>query len=124
LPELFTQEYFNFISSVAATAIRLQNLNQIAAVQTLISLNTSLFYTILRCQDPKILEASGDQIVQTASLFTNLFKSFIEIKFNTDNDGSLKKFLSGMLTVFSKIDFILSILKTQIEDLTAGDTFK
>lgn len=124
LSELFTPEYFNFISTVAASAIRLQNSNQITAVQTLISLNTSLFYTILRCQDPKIIEASGDQIAQTASLFTNLFKSFIEIKFNTDNDGSLKKFLSGMLTVFSKIDFILSILKTQIEDLKTGDTFK
>ncbi len=124
LSELFTPEYFNFISTVAASAIRLQNSNQITAVQTLISLNTSLFYTILRCQDPKIIEASVDQIAQTASLFTNLFKSFIEIKFNTDKDGSLKKFLSSMLTVFTKIDFILSILKTQIEDLKTGDTFK
>lgn len=124
LPELFTQEYFNFISTVVASAIRQQNLNQIAAVQTLISLNTSLYYTILRCQDQKTLEVSGNQIVQVASLFTNLFKSFIEIKFNTDKDGSLKEFLSGMLTVFTKIDFILSILNTQIEDLTAGDKFK
>ncbi|MDR7209471.1 hypothetical protein [Flavobacterium piscis] len=124
LSELFTQEYFNFISTVVASSIRLQNLNQIAAVQTLISLNTSLYYTILRCQDPETLKASEKQIIPAALLFNNLFKSFIEIKFNTDKDGSLKEFLSGMLTVFPKIDFILSSLNIQIEDLKAGDTFK
>ena len=124
LAELFTQEYFNFISTVVAGAIRLQNLNQIAAVETLIELNTSLFYTILRCQDPEALKASEKQIIPAGLLFNNLFKSFVEIKFNTDKDGSLKEFLSGMLTVFSKIDFILSNLNIQIEDLKAGDTFK
>lgn len=123
LSELFTQEYFNFISTVVASAIRLQNPDQITAVQTLISLNTSLFYTILRCQDQETLKVSEKQIIPAALLFNNLFKSFIEIKFNTDKDGSLKEFLSGMLTVFSKIDFILSNLNIQIEDLTAGDKF-
>lgn len=126
LSELFTQEYFNFISTVVAStvSIRLPNSNQITAVQTLISLNTSLFYTILRCQDVEILKASENQISQTAPLFTNLFESFIQLKFNTDKDGSLKEFLSSMLTVFSKIDFILSFLNEQIKALTASDTFK
>lgn len=121
---LFTQEYFNSISTVVAAAIRLQNLNQIAAVETLIELNTSLFYTILRCQDPETLKASEKQIFPTALLFNNLFKSFVEIKFNTDKDGSLKEFLSSMLTVFSKVDFILSNLNIQIEDLTANAKLK
>jgi PKD repeat protein len=124
LSELFTQEYFNFISTVVASAIRLQNLNQITAVQTLISLNTSLYYTILRCQDPETLKASEKLIIPAGLLFNNLFKSFVEIKFNTDKDGSLKEFLSGMLTVFPKIDFILSNLNIQIEDLTASVKFK
>ncbi|EJL64877.1 PKD domain-containing protein [Flavobacterium sp. CF136] len=124
ISELFTQEYFNFISTVVASAIRLQNLNQIAAVETLIELNTSLYYTILRCQDLETLKASEKLIIPAGLLFNNLFKSFVEIKFNTDKDGSLKEFLSGMLTVFSKIDFILSNLNIQIEDLKAGDTFK
>jgi hypothetical protein len=78
----------------------------------------------LRCQDPEALKASEKQIIPAGLLFNNLFKSFVEIKFNTDKDGSLKEFLSGMLTVFSKIDFILSNLNIQIEDLKAGDTFK
>ncbi|TDO68906.1 hypothetical protein EV143_11616 [Flavobacterium chryseum] len=124
VPELFTQEYFNFISTVVAAAIRLQNLNQISAVQTLISLNTSLFYTILRCQDAKTLKTSEEQIVRTALLFNDLFKSFIELKFNTDKDGSLKEFLSSMLKVFAKIDFILSNLNIQIEELTTSAKFK
>lgn len=120
LPELFTQEYFNFISTVTASAVRAQNAEQITAVQKLISLNTSLFYTILRCQDAKTLKAFEEQITRTSSLFSSLFQSFIEIKFNTDTDGSLKKFLSGMAKVFAKIDFILSNLNIQIENLTAG----
>ncbi|KRB56440.1 hypothetical protein [Flavobacterium sp. Root186] len=124
ISELFTQEYFNSISTVVAAAIRAQNANQIAAVQTLISLNTSLYYTILRCQDPETLKASEKQIIPAALLFNNLFKSFVEIKFNTDKDGSLKEFLSSMLTVFPKIDFILSNLNIQIEDLTASVKFK
>lgn len=124
LPELFTQEYFNFIFSTVTSSINVRNMNQITAIETLISLNTSLFYTILRCQAPKTLKASERQIIPAALLFNNLFKSFLEIKFNTDKDGSLKEFLSGMLTVFSKVDFILSNLNIQIEDLKAGDTFK
>ena len=120
LPELFTQEYFNFISTVTASAVRAQNAEQITAVQKLISLNTSLFYTILRCQDAKTLKAFEEQITRTSSLFSSLFQGFIEIKFNTDTDGSLKKFLSGMAKVFAKIDFILSNLNIQIENLTAG----
>ncbi len=120
LPELFTPEYFNLISTVVATAIRTQNANQITAVHALISLNTSLFYTILRCQDAKTLKAFEEQITRTASLFTVLFKNFAEIKFNTDTDGSLKKFLSGMAKVFAKIDFILSNVNMQIENLTAS----
>lgn len=120
LPELFTQEYFNFISTVVDTAFKMQNANQITAVQTLISLNTSLFYTILRCQDAKTLKAFEEQITRTASLFTVLFKNFVEIKFNTDTDGSLKKFLSSMAKVFAKIDFILSNVNMQIENLTAS----
>lgn len=121
LTRLFTQEYFNFISTVVTSAIKLKNPNQITAVQTLISLNTSLLYTILKCQDPKTLIASEIQIVQAASLFTDLFNRFIKFKFNTDQDGSLKEFLSSLLTVFSKSAFILSIINTQIKELTAGD---
>ncbi|KAF2326610.1 hypothetical protein [Flavobacterium ginsenosidimutans] len=124
LSELFTQENFNLISEVVAAAIKLENPDLIAAVQTLISLNTTLFYTILRCQDTEILKASEKQIIPIELLFTNLFKSFVEIKFNTDTDGSLKKFLSSMLKIFQKIDFILSNLNTQIEALTASAKLK
>lgn len=124
ISELFTQEYFNFISSVVASSIKLQNLEQIAAVQTLISLNTSLYYTILRCQDPEVLKASEKQIFPAGLLFNNLFQSFIEIKFNADTDGSLKKFLSSMLKVFPKIDFIIANLNIQIEALTPDARIK
>ncbi|WP_163397778.1 PKD domain-containing protein [Flavobacterium fluviatile] len=123
LSELFTQEYFNLISKVAAAAIEEQNGNHITAVQGFIFLNTSLFYTILRCQNARTLKASEKQIVHSSSLFTNLFKSFLERKFNTDRTGSLKEFLSGMQTVFAKIDFILSGLNTQLEDITSGAKF-
>ncbi len=124
LNELFKQEYFNFISTVVTSAIRQQNPNQIAAVQTLISFNTSLFYTILRCQDPETLKASEKQIAPGGLLFNTLFQRFVEIQFNTDNDGSLKAFLSTMLKVFPKIDFIISFLNVQIEALTASAKFK
>ncbi|KAF2338333.1 hypothetical protein [Flavobacterium tistrianum] len=124
LNELFKQEYFNFISTVVASAIRQQNPNQIAAVQTLISINTSLFYTILRCQDPETLKASEKQIIPTELLFNNLFKSFVEIKFNTDQDGSLKEFLTSMQKIFLKIDFIISALNIQLEALTASAKLK
>ncbi len=120
LSELFTQENFNLISTVVSTAIKLQNPELIAAVQTLISLNTSLFYTILRCQDPETLKASEKQIIPVELLFNNLFTSFIEIKFNSDKDGTLKAFLTSMLKVFPKIDFIISSLNIQIEALTAN----
>ncbi|MBZ4043753.1 hypothetical protein [Flavobacterium hibisci] len=122
ISELFTQEHFNLISTVVTAAIRMHNPDLIT-VQNLISLNTSLFYTILRCQDPELLKASEKQIIPAALLFNNLFKSLIEIKFNADTDGSLKKFLSSMKKVFGKIDFILSNLNIQIEDLTAGAQF-
>ncbi len=124
LSELFTQENFNLISAVVAAAIKLQNPDLIAAVQTLISLNTTLFYTILRCQDTEILKASEKQIIPIELLFTNLFKNFVEIQFNTDTDGSLKKFLSSMLKVFPKIDFMISSLNVQIEALTASAKLK
>jgi len=124
LSELFTQENFNLISTVVGAAIKLQNPELIAAVQTLISLNTSLFYTILRCQDPETLKASEKQIIPIELLFTDLFKSFVEIKFNADKDGSLKEFLTSMLKVFPKIDFIISSLNIQIETLTASAKFK
>lgn len=124
LSDLFTQEYFNSISAVVAAAIRLQNLNQIAAVQTLIKLNTSLYYTILRCQDPETLKGSEKLIIPAGLLFNNLFKSFVEIKFNADKDGSLKDFLASMLKVFPKVDFILTNLNIQIGDLTSDGKFK
>lgn len=124
LSEIFKQEYFNSIATVVAAAIRLQNLNQIAAVQTLIKLNTSLFYTILRCQDPETLKAAEKQIFPTGVLFNNLFENFIAIKFNTDKDGSLKDFLLSMLKVFPKVDFILNNLNKQIDELTTGAKFK
>ncbi|UUF16437.1 MULTISPECIES: hypothetical protein [Flavobacterium] len=124
LSDLFTQEYFNSISTVVAAAIRLQNLNQIAAVQTLIKLNTSLYYTILRCQDPETLKGSEKLIIPAGLLFNNLFKSFAEIKFNADKDGSLKDFLASMLKVFPKVDFILTNLNIQIGDLTSDGKFK
>lgn len=124
LSEFFTQEYFNFIATVVSTAINQQNANQITAVQTLISVNTSLYYTLLRCQDAEVLNASEKQIIPAALLFNNLFKSFVEIKFNADTDGSLKKFLSSMLKVFAKIDFILTNLNIQITDLTTNAKLK
>ncbi|WP_433763609.1 hypothetical protein [Flavobacterium ginsenosidimutans] len=124
LSGLFTQENFNLLSAVVASAIKLQNPVLISAVQTLVSLNTILFYTILRCQDPETLKASEKQIIPIEILFTNLFKSFVEIQFNTDTDGSLKKFLSSMLKVFPKIDFIISSLNIQIEALTASAKLK
>ncbi|MET3026065.1 hypothetical protein ABXT06_05260 [Flavobacterium sp. UW10123] len=124
LAALFTQEHFNLISLVVNGAINLQNPELTAAIQTLISLNTSLYYTILRCQDPKLLKESEQLIVPTALLFNNLFKSFIEIKFNADTDGSLKKFLSSMLKVFPKIDFIITNLNIQIEALTPDARIK
>jgi hypothetical protein len=124
LSEIFKQEYFNSIATVVAAAIRLQNLNQIAAVEKLIELNTSLYYTILRCQDPETLKAAEKQIFPTGVLFNNLFKSFNEIKFNTDKDGSLKDFLASMLKVFPKVDFILTNLNLQINELTTGAKFK
>ncbi|KRD08259.1 hypothetical protein ASE21_16355 [Flavobacterium sp. Root901] len=124
LSEFFTQEYFNFIGTVVSTAINQQNANQTTAVQTLISVNTSLYYTILKCQDAEVLNASEKQIIPAALLFNNLFKSFVEIKFNADTDGSLKKFLSSMLKVFAKIDFILTNLNIQITDLTTNAKLK
>ena len=124
LSELFTQENFNLISAVVGSAIKLQNPELIAAVQTLISLNSSLFYTILRCQDPETLKASEKQIIPIEILFNNLFKSFVEIKFNADKNGTLKEFLTSMLKVFPKIDFIISSLNIQIETLTASAKFK
>ncbi|KAF2080757.1 hypothetical protein [Flavobacterium sharifuzzamanii] len=124
LSELFTQENFNLISTVVGAAIKLQNPELITAVQTLISLNTSLFYTILRCQDPETLKTSEKQIIPIELLFTDLFKSFVEIKFNADKDGTLKEFLTSMLKVFPKIDFIISSLNIQIETLTASAKFK
>ncbi|PXY46378.1 PKD domain-containing protein [Flavobacterium hydrophilum] len=124
LSELFTQEHFNLISLVVAGAINSENPELTAAVQTLISLNTSLYYTILRCQEPKLLKESEQLIVPTALLFNNLFQSFIERKFNADTDGSLKKFLSGMLKVFPKIDFIVANLNIQIEALTTNARLK
>lgn len=123
LYELFKQEYFDFIYAVVTSVSGTQNLNQITAVETLISLNTALFYTILRCQSTKMLKSSVEPILRTASLFTNLFKSFVEIRFNADKNGSLKEFLSSMLSVFGKIDFIISNLNIQIENLTAGAQF-
>lgn len=123
LLQLFTQEYFNQIAAVVASAIKAQNANQLTAVQGFISLNTMLFYTILRCQNARILKTSEEQILRTTSLFTSLFKSFLEIKFNTDPAGSLKEFLSGVQTVFQKTDFVLSNLKIQLEDLTTSAKF-
>lgn len=124
LSELFTQEHFNLISTVVTGAINLQNPELTTAVQTLISLNTSLFYTILRCQDLETLKDSEKQIIPIELLFNNLFQSFIERKFNADTDGSLKKFLSSMLKVFSKIDFIITNLNIQIEALTPDARIK
>jgi hypothetical protein len=124
ISELFTQEHFNLISTVATAAIKMQNPDLITVVQNLISLNTSLYYTILRCQDPELLKLSEKQIIPAVVLFNNLFESFIEIKFNADTDGSLKKFLSSMKKVFGKIDFIISNLNIQIENLTAGAQFQ
>ncbi len=123
LSELFTQKYFNFINTTVATAVTLQNPNEIATVQALVSLNTTLFYTILRCQKPDILKDSEDQVIPIESLFNTLFEKFISLKFNTDKDGSLKQFLSDMLDVFLKIDFIISSLNIQIRLLTASEKF-
>ncbi|MBE8726508.1 hypothetical protein [Flavobacterium hungaricum] len=120
LPELFNQDYFKTIVAAVNSSVKLQNSNEITAVETLVALNTSLFYTILRCQDTKTLKAFEEQITAAAVLYTDLFKGFIEIGFNTDKNGSLKEFLSAMLKVFAKSGFIITSLNKQIEYLTAG----
>lgn len=124
LSELFTQEYFNFIISTVTNAIKLKNPDEIAALQILVSLNISLFYTILRCQNPDTLKVFEKQIVEIESLYNRLFENFIGLKFNVDDkDGTLKKFLSTMLDVFSKTDFVVSNLNIQIKELLASEKF-
>jgi hypothetical protein len=118
LPELFSKDYFDLISKTVTLSNKL-NTDEIRVLQLLLNLNTSLFYTILRCQDPQTLQEFQGQISGILNSFDNLFINFIDQKFNADANGSLKNFLANMLAVFSKSDFILTEIQKQLIKLHA-----
>ena len=116
VPELFSKAYFDLISKTVELSNPL-NANEIKVLQLLITLNTSLFYTILRCQDPNTLKEFQDQISGVLVSFDNLMLKFKDQKFNADTDGSLKKFLANMIDAFSKSDYIVAQITKQLDKL-------
>lgn len=84
----------------------------------LVENHISLFYYILKCQKPDKLNEFEKQITTISARFETLLKGFIEIKYNTDPKGTLKKFLEDIAVVFKGLKFILNGIKLQLENLS------
>ncbi len=84
-------------------------------LSVLIESHISLFYIILKCQEKESLERFEKDIRHINSIIENLLKNLYKMQFSTDPDGTLKKFLNDMLTVFKSIEFIVKSIKLLLE---------
>jgi hypothetical protein len=114
LAEMFTAQIYDSLLLAIKNA-QLDSEKNILSF--LVENHISLFYYILKCQNPEKLNEFEKLITTISVRFQMLLKGFIEIKYNTDPKGTLKQFLLDMNVVFKGIKFILSGIKLQLENL-------
>lgn len=114
LVEMFTALIYDNLLMAARNAKLASEKN---VVNSLIENHISLFYYILKCQNPDNLKEFEQQITTISARFETLLKSLTEIKYSIDPKGTLKQFLLDMATVFKGLKFILNGIKVQLEFL-------
>lgn len=115
LPEMFTENIYNALLFAVRNAKTAAEKN---ALNFLIQNHISLFYYILKCQDPEKLKEYENQITPITVRFDTFLKSLVEMKYNADPNGILKKFLTDMVAIFKGIKFIYDAIRTQLTSLT------
>lgn len=120
LPKIFSENLFSQFKSAFESQKTKQ---EIETLRLLVKIYTSLYYTILRCQKPSNLDEFKKIIQEIDGLFAKSFNDFTTRKFNADKDGSLKQFLTDMLTVFAAAKFILEDIQKLLKELKNGEQF-
>ncbi|AXT55867.1 hypothetical protein D1815_08925 [Aquimarina sp. AD1] len=90
---------------------------ELSMLRVLIEVYTQLFYNILRCQSPTLLQESIEQISSIANLINTTFEEFRNLEFNPDIDGTLKEFLESIKEAFIESTFLISQIDQQLETL-------
>ncbi|MCD0467632.1 hypothetical protein [Flavobacterium sp. ENC] len=114
LAEMFTALIYDSLLLAVRNAKTASEKN---VLSFLVENHISLFYYILKCQKPDSLNEFEKQITTISTRFEALLKGFVEIKYNTDPKGTLKKFLEDMALSFKGLKFILNGIKLQLENL-------
>jgi hypothetical protein len=114
LAEMFTESiYGSLLLSIKTTELAAEK----NVLSFLVENHISLFYYILKCQDSENLIKFKEPITAITDRFEILLKSFIEIKYNTDPKGTLKKFLSNIKTSFKDTEYILEAIDRLLSNL-------
>ncbi|WP_405205933.1 PKD domain-containing protein [Aquimarina sp. LLG6339-5] len=94
---------------------------ELSMLRVLIEVYTQLFYNILRCQSPALLQESIEQISSITNLINTTFEEFRQLEFNPDIDGTLKEFLENIKETFQDSTFLISQIDQQLVTLGADE---
>ncbi|QDH80413.1 hypothetical protein FKX85_15740 [Echinicola soli] len=77
-----------------------------------------LFYLVLKCQEPSILEESVKVLQETADKITNDFNLLAESKVNWDPKNTMLSFYEEISSSFEKVVFLLEAIREQANILS------
>ena len=114
LSEMFRDSiYENLLLAVRNTKIDAER----TALSFITESHIELFYTILKCQKKENFTEFEKQITAITTRMDTLLKGFVKMKYNTDPNGTLKKFLSGLMVSFKGTQYILDAIQSQSSNL-------